>query len=139
MDIAAIHVQLVGNVVVGHMQSHAVPTQDPYLQGLMRPGINRVGQIIQACVTGRTLIARTAQCRVIKAALDDLCGLTRGTRDAVWPVSLADGLSTLPIIDPMLDIALQRGTPVRVWATGCPQCAPSSHATTLASNMSQEC
>ncbi len=40
---------------------------------------NGVGQIIKACVTGGTLIALTGQFRIIKAALDDLCGPTRGT------------------------------------------------------------
>ena len=46
---------------------------------------NGVGQIIKACVTGGTLIALTGGFRVIKAALDDLFRLTRGTGDTVWP------------------------------------------------------
>jgi hypothetical protein len=37
---------------------------------------NGVSQIIEACVTVGTLIALTGGFRVIKATLDDLCGLT---------------------------------------------------------------
>src|SRR6266849_2469903 len=97
---------------------------------------NGVGQIIKACVTGGTLIALTGQFRVIKAALDDLFGLTRWTRDAVWPAQLTYSLITLNIIDQILDIDLQRWTPVRVRTIGCHQCTPSSNSTTLESNMS---
>jgi len=92
--------------------------------------------VIKACVTGGTLIALTGQFRVIKATLDDLFGLTRGTRDAVWPAQLADGLITLHIIDQILDIDLHRWTPVRVREMGYPQYTPSSNSTTLESNMS---
>ena len=52
------------------------------------------GQIIKAYVTVVTLVALTGGFRVIKAALDDVCGRTRWTRDAVWPAQLADGLIT---------------------------------------------
>jgi hypothetical protein len=65
---------------------------------------NGVGQIIKACVTAMTLIALTGGFRVIKAALDDLCRLTRWTCYTVWPAQLADGLITLHIINQMLDI-----------------------------------
>ena len=44
-----------------------------------------VGQIIKALVTVVTLVALTGGLRVITAALDDVCGLTRGAGDAVWP------------------------------------------------------
>ena len=57
---------------------------------------NGVGQIIKACVTVVTLIALTGGFRVIKAALDDLFGLTRGARDTVWPAQLAYGLIPAP-------------------------------------------
>jgi hypothetical protein len=72
MDIAAIDVQLVGNVVVGHIQPHEIQTQHPHFQGLMMSGNNRVSQIIKACITVMTLIALTGGFRVIKATLDDL-------------------------------------------------------------------
>jgi len=85
VDIAAIDVQLVGNLVVGHIQPHEIQTQHPHFQGLMMSGKNRIGQIIKACVTVGTRIALTGGFRVIKATLDDLCGLTRGAHDAVWP------------------------------------------------------
>jgi hypothetical protein len=97
---------------------------------------NGVGQIIKACVTAVTLITLTGGFRVIKAALDDLCGLTRWTCYAVWPAQLAYGLITLTIINQMLDIDLHRWTPVWVRDMGCHQCTPSSKSTTLESNMS---
>ena len=57
-----------------------------------------VGQIIKALVTVVTLVALTGGFRVIKAALDDLCGLTRWALDAVWPSQLAHCPITLDII-----------------------------------------
>jgi len=102
----------------------------------MMAGKNGVGQLIKACVTGVTLLALTGGFRVIKAALDDLFGLTRGARDAVWPAQLAYRLITLNIIDQILDVNLHSWTPVWVRDMGCHQCTPSSKSTTLESNMS---
>src|SRR5215471_8403902 len=76
---------------------------------------NRVRQIIKAPVTVMTFIALTGGFRVIKAALDDVCGRTRWTRDAVWPAQIADGLITLHLIDQIFDVDLHRWTPVRGW------------------------
>ena len=42
-----------------------------------------VGQIIKACITVVTLVALTGGFRVITAALDDVCGVTRGAGDTV--------------------------------------------------------
>ena len=67
---------------------------------------NGVGQIIKACITVVARIALTCRFRVIKAALDDLGGLTRWTCNAVWPAQLAYSLITLHIIDQILDIDL---------------------------------
>src|SRR2546430_8896821 len=95
-------------------------TQYSHFQRLMMSGKDGVGQIIKAGVTVVTLIALTGRFRIIKATLDDLFGFTRWTRDAVWPAQLADGLITLHIIDQILDIDLQRWTPVRGWDMRCP-------------------
>jgi hypothetical protein len=46
---------------------------------------NGVRQIIKALVTVVTLVALTGGSRVIKAALDDVFGLTRGAGDTGWP------------------------------------------------------
>jgi hypothetical protein len=51
---------------------------------------------------------------IIKAALDDLFGLTRGALDAVWPAQLADRLIALTIIEQIRDIDWHAWTPVRV-------------------------
>jgi hypothetical protein len=90
-------------------------------------GKDGVRQIIKACVTVGTLIALTCRFRVIKAALDGPCGLTRWARDTIWPAQLADGLITLHIIDQILDIDLQRWTPVMGWEIGCGEFIPSSN------------
>src|SRR5712692_4615745 len=95
-----------------------------------------VGQIIKASVTVVTLVALTGGFRVIKAALDDVFGLTRGAGDTVWPASFAYCLITLNLIDQLLDVDLHRWTPVRGWKMGSHQYTTSSNSTTLESNKS---
>src|SRR5215471_1386488 len=102
----------------------------------MMSGKNRVGQIIEACVAVVTLIALTSGFRIIKAALDDVLRRTRWTGDAIWPTQLAHRLITLDVIDQVCDIDLHRWTPVRDRRMGWHQYIPSSHSTTLESNMS---
>src|SRR5262252_7771534 len=75
----------------------------------MMSGKDGVSQIIKAFVTVVTLIALPGGFRVIKAALDDLGGLTRWAGDTIWPAQLTDGLITLDIIDEILDIDLHGG------------------------------
>jgi len=95
-----------------------------------------VGQSIKACGTVGTLVALVGGFRVITAALDDGFRLTRGAGDTVWPASFASRLLTLHLIDQMLDVDLQRCTPVRGGQMGSPQYTTSSHSTTLESNKS---
>ena len=99
-------------------------------------GKDGVSQIIKAFVTVVTLIALTGGLRIIKAALDDVLRRTRGTGDAIWPTQLPHGLITLDVIDQVCDIDLHRWTPVRGRRMGWHQYIPSSHSTTLESNMS---
>jgi hypothetical protein len=99
---------------------------------------DRVSQIIKALVTVVTLIALTGRFRVIKAALDDVLRLTRGTPDAIGPAQLANGLITLHVIDEMLDVDLHGWPPVRARGRGCRQYTPSSNATTLESKKSEQ-
>ena len=107
LHITAIQGQFVGNLLIRQIQSHEVQTQYPHFQRLMMSGKNSVRQIIKASVTVMTLITLTGGFGIIKALLDDLYGHTRGTRDALWPAELADGLITLHIIDETLDIDLR--------------------------------
>jgi hypothetical protein len=81
-------------------------------------------------------VALTAGCLVVKAALDDVCGLTRKAGDTVRPTSFAYRLLTLHIINEMLDVDLHRWTSVRDGGMGYHQCTPSSNSTTLESNKS---
>jgi hypothetical protein len=97
---------------------------------------DRVSQVIKAFVTVVTLIALTGRFRVIKAPLDDLVRLTRGTSDAIGPAQLVNGVITLHVIDEILDVDLHAGTPVRDGGIGYRQYTPSSNTTTLKSNMS---
>ena len=136
LPITDIERQCVGNVLVRQGESPEIQTQDPDFQRLMMSGKDGVSQIIKAFMAVTTLIALTCRFRVITTTLDDLCGLTRGAGDAVWPASFADRLITLHIIDQILDVDLHRWTPVRVRDMGCHQCTLSSHSTTLESNMS---
>jgi hypothetical protein len=59
----------------------------------------RVSQIIKALVTVVTLVALTGGFRIIKAALDYMSRLTRGTLYTIGPAQLMNGLITLDIID----------------------------------------
>src|SRR5712691_8130234 len=128
--------QLVGNLLIRQIQPHKIQTQDPHFQRLMMSCKNGVGQVIKACVTVGTRIALTGRLRVIKATLDDVFGLTRGTHDAVGPAQLTNRLITLDIIDEILDVDLHGWTPVRARGRGCRQYTPSSNATTLESKKS---
>src|SRR5215467_5660479 len=130
--------QLVGNLLVRQVQSHEIQTQDPDFQRLMMSGKNSVSKIIEACVAVVTLIALTSGFRIIKAALDDMLRRTRWTGDAIWPTQLPHGLITLDVIDQVCDIDLHRWTPLRGRRMGWHQYIPSSHSTTLESNMSDK-
>src|SRR5215471_9226750 len=99
-------------LLIREIQSHEIQTQHPDFQRLMMSCKNGVGQVIKTCVTILTLVALTGQLRVIKAALDDLFGLTRWAGDTIWPAQLTDGPITLGIIDEMLDVDLHGWTPV---------------------------
>jgi hypothetical protein len=103
VHVATIHVQFVGNLVVGQIQAHEIQTQYPHLERLMMAGKNGVRQIIKALVTVVTRVALTSSFRVIKATLDDLCGRTRGACDALWSAQFAYRLITLHIIDQILE------------------------------------
>jgi hypothetical protein len=84
-----------------------------------------------------TLIALTGRLSVIKATLDHVLRLTRGTLDAIGPAQLTNRLITLSIVDEILDVDLHVWTPVSNDGIGCRQYTPSSNATTLESNMSE--
>ena len=83
------------------------------------PSKDRVSQVIKASlifkafITIMTLIALTGRFGVIKAMLDDMLRLTRGTPDAIGLSQLTNGLITLHIIDEILDVDLYARTPVR--------------------------
>src|SRR5215472_14773870 len=136
IGITLIDGQLVGNLLIRHIQPHKIQTQDPHFQRLMMASKDGVGQVIKAFGAVVALIALTGRFRVIKATLDDVFGLTRGTRNAVGPAQLTDRLITLDIVDETLDVDLHGWTPVRDRGMGWRQYTPSSHATTLESNMS---
>src|SRR6266853_6466373 len=85
---------------------HKIQTQYPHFQRLMMSSKDGVGQVIKAFVTVVILIALTGRFRVIKAALDHMFRLTRGTLDAIRPAQLTNRLITLHIVDEMLDVNL---------------------------------
>src|SRR5262249_62066210 len=117
-------------------QSHEGQTPPPDFERLMMARKKGVCQSIQAWGAGSTLIALACRFRSHQSRVDDLGRLARGTRKAVWPAQLADGLVTLRVIDPMRDIDLPHGTPGRGWDRGCHPYTTSSHTTTLESKKS---
>src|SRR5215472_6256254 len=113
IGITLIDGQLVGNLLIRYIQPHKIQTQYPHFQRLMMSSKDGVGQVIKACVTVVTLIALTGRFRVIKAALDHMLRLTRGTLDTIRPAQRTNRLLTLHIIDELRDVHLHGWTPVR--------------------------
>src|ERR1700747_3491674 len=138
MHITAVQRQFLRNLLIRDIQAHEIETQHPDFQRLMMARKNGVGQIIKAGIAVVALIALACRFRVIEAALDDLGGLTRWTRNTVWPAQLADGLIALHIINETLDIDLHHWAPVRGWELRCHQYRTSSHSTTLEANKSDD-
>src|SRR5262252_3549056 len=99
IGITRIDGQLVGNLLIRHIQPHKIQTQDPHFQRLMMSRKDGVGQVIKALGTVVALIALTGRFRVIKATPDDVFGLTRGTLNAVGPAQLTNRLITLHLVD----------------------------------------
>lgn len=97
---------LVGHVRIRYIQPHKIQTQDPDVQRLMMSSKDGVGQVIKACGAVVARIALTGRFRVIKAPLNDVCGLTRGTRNAVGPAQRTNRLITLDSVDETLDVDL---------------------------------
>src|SRR6266446_3728902 len=139
IGITLIDGQLVGNLLIRQIQPHKIQTQYPHFQRLMMSSKDGVGQVIKACVTVVALRALTGRFRVIKATLNNLLRLTRGTHNAVGPAQLTNRLITLHLVDEILDVDLHGWTPVRDRGMGCRQYTPSSHATTLESKKSAGC
>jgi hypothetical protein len=79
----------------------------------MMSGKNSVSQVIKTFVAVVTFIALTGRFRIIKATLDHVLRLTRGTLDTIGPAQLTNRLITLHIIDEILDVDLHGWTPVR--------------------------
>src|SRR5262249_25255619 len=85
IGITLIDGQLVGNLLIRHIQPHKIQTHYPHFQRLMMASKDGVGQVIKAFGAVVALIALTGRFRVIKATPDDVFGLTRGTHNAVGP------------------------------------------------------
>jgi hypothetical protein len=83
LHITAIERHCVGNVVVGHSESHARQTSHPSFERLMMSRKNRGRQVIKALGTVVTRVALPGSFRVIKATLDDVFGLPRGAGDTI--------------------------------------------------------
>src|SRR4029453_9381634 len=97
------HYKFLCNLFIRYIQAHEIQTHYPDFQRLMMSRKDGVGQIIKALVTVVTLVTLTGGFRVIKAALDDVLGLTRGAGDAVWPAECAHRLIAL---HPLLKITV---------------------------------
>jgi hypothetical protein len=72
LDIAAVQVQLLGNLISGSVQTHEIQAQDPYLQGLAVPGEDGPGPVIEAPPTAATVLALPVGLSLVLAVLDDV-------------------------------------------------------------------
>ena len=136
LDSTALDGSCVRTLLLREMQSHAIPTSHPSFERLRMSRKHGVHQIIKALVAGETLRALACRFRVLKASLDERCGLTPGTRNAVCPAPLADALRTRHSIAQMLASALHPWTPGRGEDMGGHPYTTSSKSTTRESNMS---
>ncbi len=98
LNIAAVQIQLPGNLFIGQVQSHKIETQYPDLKGLMVSGEDSVCQIIEAFLTILTLITLSFGLLLMETSSDDSSGIAKRTLSAFWPTQFANRVVALGII-----------------------------------------
>ena len=68
------------------------------------PGEDRIGQIVEATVTGPALVALPLRLGLIPALLDDLAGVAVWAADALRPAEVADHLVALGVVGDPQDV-----------------------------------
>ena len=56
LHVILVQPQLLGNLLIGQIQAHEIQTQNPYPQGLMMTGKDRVRQIIKVPMTALAVV-----------------------------------------------------------------------------------
>jgi hypothetical protein len=98
LNIAAVQIQLPGDLLIGQIQSHEVQAQDPDLERLMVPSKDGAGQIIEAFPASLTLIALPGRLFLIGTSSGNTLGITKRALSSFWPVKLPDSVVALGII-----------------------------------------
>ena len=98
LNIAAVQIQLPGDLLIGQIQSHEVQAQDPDLERLMVPSEDGAGQIIEAFSARLTLIALPGRLLLIGTSSGHTLGITTRALSSFWPMKLSDRVIALGII-----------------------------------------
>jgi hypothetical protein len=99
MHVVLMEREFLCHLVVREVAPHDIQAQSPHPQGLLRPGKERVRQIVTTSLAGLAQGARTLGVGVVASWLRDLKTLTPWTTDAVWPAEGADGLKTFGLVN----------------------------------------
>jgi hypothetical protein len=70
-----------------------------YPKGLVMPGKDGRGQIVEASATHLTQIALTVRLRVVATLFGDLWAVTGRTANAVWPAQGTDGFKAFAVVN----------------------------------------
>jgi hypothetical protein len=65
MGVVGIEVQFAGDLLVREVQAHEVQRQDPGPEGLVVPGEDGIGQVVEAAAAGPALVAATVRLGLI--------------------------------------------------------------------------
>lgn len=106
MNVATVKPQLFCNLLIGQIQSHEVEAQDPNFKGLMMPGKDGTGKVVETLSAFFTLITLPGRFFFIETSSDNSPGVTKWTLSSFWPAQLSYSVITLCIIDQILYIYL---------------------------------
>jgi hypothetical protein len=104
MDSILVQIELLGDLRLREMKSHAIQTQNPQSKRLMMASTDGVSQIVETSLTGLAKVALTRGLRIVAPVFGDLWALAIGTLYPVWPASATDGFKTLGVVDERLHV-----------------------------------
>jgi hypothetical protein len=108
LHVAFVQPQLLGDRLIGQIQAQEIPTQNPYPQGLMMTGKNRVRQIVKVPMTALAVVFLPRRLGGIPALFGHLPGVTVRTAHTLGPAPLAHCLVALGIINQILEVDHRR-------------------------------
>ena len=96
--------QLAGDLKAREVQAHEIQAGDPDAQGLMMIGEDGAGQVVEPLPAGVAFVPLAMLLDVVAAVLGRRLRSAEGTRDAVGPPHVADGLEALGVVEEVLDV-----------------------------------